>query len=264
MKLFRNRLFLALIAIILAAGICFGLAPAVNKAQNNQVQIVRAVKSIPEGTVSVGIFNPPANILKTPENVVGKYTTAKLDPGDYILSTKVSDKSQSPYLSNLDGKQQAISISNKSFAAGLSGKLQSDDIISLIVSNYGPAKQVVAPPELKYVKLLAATTAQGTDTDQVQKKDNSDTSNQSQNIPATLTLLVNTQQAQRLVDYETNGSLYATLVFRGAEDAARKYLDVQSSYFLTQESESASSSSPQTGNAPSGPTGTGGVPTNGK
>lgn len=238
-KIFRNRTALGIVSIALALIISFGLAPAMNKASNNQVQIVRVTKSIPEGTqvtkdmvstVSVGSYNLPSNIIKSDKDVIGKYTTAELESGDYILSTKLSDKAKSPYLSDLDGKKQAISISIKSFAAGLSGKLQSGDVVQLIVSGYGDAKQTIAPPELKYVKLLAATTAKGEDTDQAKDTEKKDDSSNSDNIPATLTLLVTQEQATRLVDYETNGKLYATLVYRGDEQTANGYLSKQDEF----------------------------------
>jgi pilus assembly protein CpaB len=249
MKIFRNRYFLICISIICAAALCFGIAPKINKASNSQTQIIRVIKRIPEGTaitkemvqtVSVGGYNLPTGILKDTQSVIGKYTTAVLDPGDYILDSKVSDKSQSPYLSGLDGKKEAISISIKTFSAGLSGKLQSGDIVSLIVSNYGTEKQTLAPAELRYVKLLAATNAQGKDTDQVEKEDKDESTDKNNNIPATLTLLVNSEQAQKLVDYETNGSLYATLVYRGTEDEAKAFLNQQDSYFNNQTAASGS------------------------
>lgn len=238
MKLFRSRKFLGFIGLLLAVGICFGLQPAMTKAENRQVSIVRVTKSIPEGTaitkdmvttVSVGGYNLPADIIKSDKEVLGKYTTAKLEPGDYILAAKISDKMDSSYLSNLDGEKEAISISIKSFAAGLSGKLQSGDIVSLIVSSYGDAKQTFAPPELRYVKLLAATTDKGHDVDQIKKEEEKDEDKEN-NIPSTLTLLVNPEQATKLVDYETNGKLYATLVYRGSEENSKKYLDIQDEY----------------------------------
>jgi pilus assembly protein CpaB len=240
MKLFRNRMFLAVVSLILAAVLCFVAAPELAKASNRQTEIVRVVKTIPENTiitkdmvqtVRVGGYNLPSNVLKDTQDVIGKYAIARLEPGDYILSSKVSAESKSPYLSNLNGEQQAISISIKSFAAGLSGKLQSGDIISLIVSDYGESKQTIAPPELKYVKLLAATTAKGVDTDQMKQSNQSDDQKSEDDIPATLTLLVNPIQAEKLVDYEMNGKLYATLVYRGSEQTCQKYLDIQAKYF---------------------------------
>jgi pilus assembly protein CpaB len=263
MKLFRNRTFLAIVSILMAAALCFVVAPGITKAQAKKISVVRVTQTIKEGipitkdmvtTGSASNEDIPSNTVKSISDVIGKYTTTRLDKGVDILQSQISDQISSPYLSDLDGKEQAISISIKSFAAGLSGKLQSGDIVSLIVSNYGSGKQTVAPPELKYVKLLAATNAQGEDTDQVEKtqKDDDSTSDQDKNIPATLTLLVNSEQATKLVDYESNGSLYATLVYRGTEDQAEKYLETQSGYFQQQNGSSPASgqeSTAETGGA---------------
>ena len=253
MKLFRNRTFLAILSILAAALLCFQVIPQINTQQEKRVDIVRVVKDIPEGTaitedmvrvVSVGGYNLPEDVLKDTKDAIGKYAAAELLPGDYILSSKVSDQSKTPYLSGLDEDEQAISIPINSFAAGLSGKLQSGDVISLIVSDYGSEKQTLAPAELKYVKLLATTNSEGVDTDQIQQDD--DDSSQSENIPATLTLFVNPEQATALVDYESNGSLYAALVYRGSQESAQKYLDIQQDYFTPRDT-----------------SGTGGVPTDG-
>lgn len=254
MKIFRNRSVMAVLGICFAAAVCFVLAPAINQSSNRETQIVRVVKIIPEGTsitkdmiqtVKVGGLNLPANISTDEKAVIGKFALAELDPGDYILDSKIADKAKSSYLSNLDGKKQAISISIKSFAAGLSGKLQNGDIIQLLVSDYGDNKQTFAPPELNYIKLLAATTAKGADTDQIKNADNKDTSKEADNIPATLTLLVTQAQATKLVDYENNGKLYASFVYRGTAEGAQKYLDIQDQYFHKQNG-----------------SGTGGIPSN--
>ncbi|MBW7573179.1 Flp pilus assembly protein CpaB [Caproiciproducens faecalis] len=259
MKFFRNRIFVGTLSLLVAAFVCFVLAPTVNQATNRQTEIIRVVKAIPEGTaitkdmiqtVKVGGFNLPQNIINDEKNAIGKYTTAALDTGDYILTSKVSDTVKSAYLSALDGEKEAISISIKSFAAGLSGKLQSGDIVSLIVSDYGDTKQTVAPAELRYVLLLAATTAKGTDTDQKQSSEKKDTENDEDNIPATLTLLVTPEQATKLVDYETNGKLYATLVYRGSEENSQRYLKMQDDYLSQQPTGSV--------------TGTGGVSSDGQ
>ena len=251
MKIFRNRYTLIFLSVLTAAALCFYIAPKINRTQSSQVQIVRVTQKIPENTqitekmittVPVGGYNLPSNVVKDEKDVIGKWTLAELDPNDQILTTKLSDKSGSPYLSNLDENKEAISISIKSFPAGLSGKLQSGDILSLIVTNYGNGKQTITPPELKYVKLLAATNAQGNDTTQVKQDDDQNdksTDDQSKNIPSTLTLLVNPEQAQKLADYEANGSLYAALVFRGPSDKAKEFLEQQDNYFAQEASKPA-------------------------
>ncbi len=236
MKLLKNRTFLGVGSIVLALIICLIVAPTLNTAASKQVDIVRVVKNIPAGTavtkdmvqtVKVGGYNLPSNILKSDKDVVGKYTAAALQTGDYILNTKISNQAPGAYLTELDGKKQAISISIKSFAAGLSGKLESGDVISLIASDYGDLKETIAPSELRYVKLLAATNNTGTDNTGDQSVKDKTTQ---EDMPSTLTLLVTPEQSKKLVDFETNGKLHAALVYRGTTESANKFLDMQDQY----------------------------------
>jgi hypothetical protein len=84
---------------------------------------------------------------------------ADLFPGDYILTAKLSDMpaSENAYLYNLSGDKQAISVSIKSFAGGLSGKLISGDIVSVIAPDYKKQGLTVIPPELTYVEVIGVT-----------------------------------------------------------------------------------------------------------
>ena len=104
-----------------------------NNALKSKVSIVRVSKDIKEGdqitkemvtTVEAGGYNLPGNVVYLEEDVIGKYANTDLYPGDSILTSKLSDTPmlKNAYLSKLNGENRAISISIKSFAAGLSGK----------------------------------------------------------------------------------------------------------------------------------------------
>jgi len=82
---------------------------------------------------------------------------------DYIIPSKLSDApaAENAYLYSLDGSQQAISVSIKSFAEGLSGKLQSGDIVSVIAPDYKQQGQTVVPAELQYVEIISVTASSG-------------------------------------------------------------------------------------------------------
>lgn len=56
-----------------------------------------------------------------------------------------------------------MSITIKSFANGLSGKLQSGDIVSVIAPDYKKLGATVIPPELKYVEVVSVTASSGYD-----------------------------------------------------------------------------------------------------
>ena len=244
-KLFRNRTFLGIVGIVLSLAICLVAAPAVNSASGKQIEIVRVTKPIAEGqkisddmvqNVKVGGFNLPSNVIKTKESVVGKYALATLQPGDNILSTKISEQSPDAYLSDLDGTKQAVSISIKNFANGVSGKLKTGDIIALYVADYGDMKETIRPAELQYMKLLAATTNKGIDNNGKQEKDSKSSDD---DMPSTLTVLATPEQVQKLVDFEKNGTIHASLVYRGPDKSAKKFLDLEDKYLasLTTQSE---------------------------
>ncbi len=238
-KLFRNRTFLGIGSIILAVLICLVIAPALSTSNSKQVNVVRVTKKIPQSalitkdmvqTVKVGGYNLPSNVIIDPEKVIGKYATATLQPGDSILDTKIAAQAPNAYLSQLDGKQVAVSVSIKNFAAGLSGKLESGDIISLDVANYGDLKQTLAPEELRYVKLLAATNDNGADN----AADQNTKDTKQEDMPSTLTVLVTPAQMQKLVDYENNGVLHAALVYRGTQENTQKFLNIQAQHLSQQ------------------------------
>ena len=134
MGFFKNRTVIGVICIMLSLIISFGLTPLFNKSVSQKTEIVRVVKEIKSGDeitndmvqiVEVGGYNLPDNIIKNKETVIGKYAAADLGIGDYILNTKLSDipAAENAYLYNLVGSKQAISITIKTFANGLSENL---------------------------------------------------------------------------------------------------------------------------------------------
>ena len=72
-------------------------------------------------------YNLPENVLRSITEAEGKYLTADVYAGDYIVAEKVADETaaENKYLYNLNGEKQAISITISSCAEGLSGKLNS-------------------------------------------------------------------------------------------------------------------------------------------
>ena len=64
-------------------------------------------------------------------------------------------------------------------------------------------------------------------------------------LPTTVTLLVNPEQAKMLVEYENTGVIHADLVYRGDSKTAQAFLDAQDLYFeLLEESEETESDDP--------------------
>ena len=234
MSLFKNRTVVGVICILLSLLICFGVTPLFNKSVSQKTEIVRVVKEIKAGdeitkdtvqTVEVGGFGLPDNVIRQSETVIGKYAKSDLSIGDYILNTKLSDTpaAENAYLYNLDGTKQAMSVTIKSFANGLSGKLQSGDIVSVIAADYKKQGSTVIPAELKYVEVISVTASSGYDANTVEAKSEKD----ERELPSTVTLLVSPEQSKMLAELEADGKLHLSLVYRGTPANTTKFTEAQ-------------------------------------
>ncbi|MFS0723693.1 Flp pilus assembly protein CpaB [Paenibacillus sp. 1P07SE] len=241
MSWIKNRTVLGTSCIILSLILCLGIAPLLNRSASEQVAIVRIVQDVARGeaiaathveNANVGAYNLPADVLKSSDDVVGQYATVDLKAGDYVLPSKLSAVPLDAYLTRLDGQKQALSVTIKSLAAGLSGKLQPGDIVSLIAADYGDLRTTALPPELQYVEVLSVTTSRGLD---AQSATNDQKDENEKELPSTLTLLVQPQQAVLLTDIENKGKLHAALVYRGDAATAQRFLDQQDAYFTSKE-----------------------------
>ena len=232
MKIFRNRTVVGVLCILLALLICFGVTPLFSRSASEKTEIVRVTADIKEGdeitaemvqTVEVGAYNLPSGIMTDKDDVIGKYATADLKMGDYILDNKLSYEpaAENAYLYSLDGNKQAISVTIKSFATGLSGKLESGDIVSVLVADYKGMGETVIPPELQYVEVISVTASSGYDANTGEAVEDE------KELPSTVTLLVTTEQAKVLAGLEQESELHLALVYRGAPENADEFIAAQ-------------------------------------
>ncbi len=241
MNLLKNRTAIGVICILLSLLICFGVTPLFNKSVSQKTEIVRVAKEIKAGDeitkdmvqiAEVGGYGLPENVIRQTDTVIGKYASADLSIGDYILNTKLSDTpaAENAYLYNLDGTKQAMSVTIKSFANGLSGKLQSGDIVSVIAADYKKQGATVIPAELKYVEVISVTASSGYDANTGDQRDaglGSPSASDDRELPATVTLLVSPEQSKVLAELEADGKLHLSLVYRGTPANTAKFTTAQ-------------------------------------
>lgn len=234
MNFFKNRTVIGLLCIVLSLVICFAITPMFNRTISEKTEIVRVTKNIRIGdeitkdmvkTVEVGAYNLPESVVRNIDEVVGKYASADMVPGDYIICSKVAEEpaAENAYLYNLNGEKQAISVSVKAFANGLSGKLISGDIVSVIAPDYRKQGSTVIPPELQYVEVIAVTANSGYDANTGERGDEET----EKELPGTVTLLVTPEQGKVLAELEADGKLHLSLVYRGTKENARKFVEAQ-------------------------------------
>ena len=235
MKLLKNRTVLGGVCIALSLIICFAITPLFNAAKENTTEIVRMKKDVKIGQeitekdveiVEVGAYNLPADVLKKSEDVVGKYVSSELLAGEYVLPGKISNTpaSENAYLYNLTGEKRAISVTIPSFAGGLSGKIISGDIVSVIAVDYRESGETVVPDELQYVEVIAVTDKEGYDEDEVVVTTDGE---EEPDLPETVTLLVTPAQANILAELEADGEIHLSLVYRGTSENAQKFIAAQ-------------------------------------
>lgn len=233
----KNRTILGIVCIVLALAVLFGAVPLVNTLTTGRTEVVRVSQDIPQGKcitaddvtmVEVGKTGLPENIIKDAKEVIGKYAACDVKAGTNLLASYLSDTADSAddIFRTLNGSKQAMSITIGSFADGLSGKLRNGDVVSVIVTK---EKQTTIPAELTYVKVITTTTAAGTDKNELQQNEDG-----TYELPSTVTLLVNPQQAALLASYEAEGKIHLSLVYRGDEVSANQFLAAQEQVFQTE------------------------------
>lgn len=194
-----NRTVIGIICIVVALAICFGIAPLVNRLSDGKTKIVRLTRDISAGAtiteadievVDVGSYNLPTGVIKDKAQVVGKCALSSLSKGDYLFPSKIGNDTNNAgrMLESLDEKHKAISITIGSFALGFSGKLETGDIVGILVYDQVENRSYT-PKELTYVKVITTTTSSGVDKADVEDKSQ----------PVTVTLLVNDEQAELLL-----------------------------------------------------------------
>ena len=234
MKLFKNRTVLGIFCIAVSLLICFAITPLVNAGLSKKVAIVRFNQMVQEGeqitknmvdVVEVGNHNLPENVVRNLADVEGKYLTATVYAGDYILTDKISEEpsAENKYLYNLNGEKQAMSITINTFAEGLSGKLKSGDIVSVIAPDYLGSGETVIPAELKYVEVIAVTAKSGYDVNTEEQR----TEEEEKELPSTVTILVRPEQSRLLARLEAEGEIHLSLVFRGEAEKALEFIKAQ-------------------------------------
>ena len=238
MKFLKNRTVLGVICIALALIICFAITPLFNASKSSTMRIVRVKNDLKIGqeitakdieVVEVGAYNLTSEVVKKSEAVVGKYAAAEMFKGEYVLAAKISDTpaSENAYLYNLTGEKRAISITIPSFAGGLSGKLISGDIVSVIAVDYRETGETRVPDELQYVEVIAVTDKKGNDEETTTIKPDGE---EETSLPETVTLLVTPEQANILAELEAEGEIHVALVYRGTAENAQKFVDAQEKF----------------------------------
>ena len=245
-SLTQNRLYVGIACIVLAALIGFVFVPlSAHVASVKTIEVVRASADIAKGTkiepsmlemVEIGAQNVPITAVTDATLAVGKYAVNDIAKEENLLSSKIANEPPigEQYLTELPNGDLAVSVSVKSFASGLSGKLLPGDIVSVYVNLNDNANQYdyhsTLLSELYYVEVLAVSNEDVGDVNEAEPTPENPDMN---TLPTTVTLrCTNLEQARTLIGLETKGTIHMALMSRGDTPYKKELLNAQQQYFV--------------------------------
>jgi len=231
LKLLKNRIFLSILCLVLAAGVSFLLLPRFYENKSATVMVLRAVEDIPAGTeitdkylesVEVGGFGLPEGVINDKTLIVGKVVQTTIAKGDYFFPQKLGSFVADELLDRIvKNNQRLVTISVPSIAAGLSSHLQVGDIVTIAVfmqkasSGQDSSPQVILYPELHSLEVYSVENARTQDTAEVRAQLSNGQSTTGDPVPKAITLIATEAQAQKLIEAEYTGKLHLIFEKRG-------------------------------------------------
>lgn len=97
-KVFKSKIFLGIICLVLAAVIAFLLLPRFYASKSNTTQAIKVTQDIPVGTVitnemvaqvEVGAYGLPDNVARTTENIIGMVASENMYTGEFLTGARL-------------------------------------------------------------------------------------------------------------------------------------------------------------------------------
>lgn len=241
MKIFRNRVFLGILCIVLGLLIGFVILPAMtnNGADTRPVVVMKtAVQAGTQITADMVTTQElpksafPDALTKT-DIAIGQYATANLYAGDVFTAAKLSDTLEATDIMAAAGEKgkQVVSITLPSLAAGVSGRLQPGDIVAVMATPKNAGQSLGLDPEaetdsteqtaetmivtgLEKLEVCMVTTSDAADA-RVNASPSGDEKNA---LPVTISFYATPEQTLKLAALEQNSTIHLALVSRNVSD----------------------------------------------
>lgn len=252
MRIFKNRLLIGCICIIVAFVIGFIAVPTLTERLNDKIDVVvlnadvekgdritpdmLRLASMSKGDMlyadnefynSIDVSNGLAINNRMLFDPVDKEIYAAIDMkrNDIITNDKISSTYlyKDEKLRELGDNEYAVSVTVSSLAASVSAKIMAGDIVTLLICDDDEGAAAV-PAELMYVQVLNINNADAVDINDAQ-------TGAENGIPSVVTFRVNLYQAQLLAGFEQTSVIHLALVSRGDEARSEELLRKQDKYF---------------------------------
>lgn len=232
-RLFRNKIFIGALCLLLAGILAFVFLPRLYSAQSSMTEIVKLKHTVEYGTVitddmltvaEVGSYGLPDNVVKDKSEITGLVAGEKIYAGEYLwcdhfIGTDAYNEAKIKTGYGLSDGTFLLTIHLPSESSGIAGILRASDIVD--VYGYTDSGGTVAVNEaltgVKVYKVLNSKLVSLDDLDAKLKANSDADSSDYDFAPAYVVFTVNEQQAKMLIGLEKDKSLHLTLREAGAQ-----------------------------------------------
>ena len=144
-NLFRSKLFIGAVCVVLAAVIAFVGIPALNRQQAATKQVLKLTTDVPAGTLitaaaitsaEVGAYGLPEGILEDPDAALGMVAGADLFAGELLWSDRLITEEEYKALETsrslgLSYGQRLVAVHLPSASAGIAGILRGGSVVDV-------------------------------------------------------------------------------------------------------------------------------------
>ncbi len=236
MKIFKNKLVIGILCILVGLAVGFLALPKVAERQNEEITIVKAKTFIQQGTeitsdmldtvtVTADVIQ---NGIEQTEKIKGRYAVTDIYEDDFFTQDKISDMVTSENLLQLASAKgkQVVSITLPSLASSVSGRLQSGDVVTIMTTSKNTNLDMALEPdaeyessenntyiisELKYLEVCTLTTVNAADA----RVESHPVDGEQNELPVTISFFVSEKQALKLAEIEQNTQIHIAFVARG-------------------------------------------------
>jgi pilus assembly protein CpaB len=229
----RNARIIKVVLCFTVAVISTAAVYQMQQDQNTLVEVVKPTEHIRAGslikatdvkTVEVGGYGLPDGVVKSEDQVIGRYAKTDLFPSDYIIPDKLSRSQEDPFSGSSDGRKiMSFTVSN--LAASVAGNIRPGDTIQVIYSetSYDQSglsgqTSVVMPEVLTRLQVIDIKDAEGYSREEsIHNSDGARLYEPTSFIPSVITVYVNDEQAAELYKAEQTKNVYAIFIERAVK-----------------------------------------------
>jgi len=232
LKLFRNKIIIGAMCLLLAAILAFVLLPKLYSAKSSTTEIVKLKQTVEYGAVitddmltasEVGSYGLPDGIVRDKSEIVGLVAGSTIYEGEYLwqdrfITTEAYTEAKEKTDVGLSEGTYLLTISLPTASSGIAGILRAGDTVDVYGYTDDSGSVIVneALTEVKVYEVLNSKLISLDDLDAKLKSDSGEDNSDYDFAPAYVVFTVNEQQAKTLIGLEQDKSLHLTLRKAGA------------------------------------------------